>query len=76
MFSKETLSIIAGVITSWQVIVAAIVAILYISLINYVSRFSRRRSFSMGPGKSKKHKEKIPAKVPESEDEELGLEQG
>jgi hypothetical protein len=78
MFSKEMISILVEVLTTWQVIAAAIAALLYISLVNYVSRLSHRPSFSMRPGKVKKKKEAPAAAAAgpeETENDELGLEE-
>jgi hypothetical protein len=80
MFSSEMISILAEVLTTWQVIAAALVVLLYIFLVNYVSRLSRRPSFSMRPGKTRKKKKKketpAAAESPEeAENDELGLEE-
>jgi flagellar biosynthesis/type III secretory pathway M-ring protein FliF/YscJ len=78
MFSEEMISIFAEVLTTWQVIVAAVVVLLYIFLVNYVSRLSRRPSFSMRPGKVKKKKKEAPAAAEDlekTENDELGLEE-
>jgi hypothetical protein len=77
MFSEEMISILVEVLTTWQVIAAAVVALLYISLVNYVSRLSHRPSFSMRPGKVKKKKEAPAAAAgpEETENDELGLEE-
>ncbi|MDR1287658.1 MAG: hypothetical protein LBK08_08635 [Treponema sp.] len=81
MFSREMLLIFAEVLTSWQVILAAVIVLLYISLVNYVARLSRRSSFSMRMGKAKKKKKEKPAEAApeadseEAENDELGLEE-
>jgi len=76
MFTGDIRSILAQVITSWQVLVATIVLIFYIFLVNYVSRLRDRPA---KPSKSKR-KRKIPkpkfTSAPEivSGDDDLGLE--
>jgi len=42
MFSKEVFSLLKEVITSWQVIVATVVIILYLNIVFYASRAYRR----------------------------------
>jgi hypothetical protein len=79
MFSEKMIAILVEVLTSWQVIAAAVVVLLYIFLVNYVSRLSHRPSFSMRAGKAKKKKKKeapAAAESPEeTENDELGLEE-
>jgi hypothetical protein len=57
MFSKEFLSIVINVISSWQVIIVTIVIILYVSLVSYAAQSYRRpRSASVFKPKAKKKK--------------------
>ncbi|MDR2133793.1 MAG: hypothetical protein LBP27_01705 [Treponema sp.] len=78
------LSLLFGVITSWQVIAVTIVVVLYLFLVTYVGRlYHRPRFISSLPSKVKKKKEETTAAPPEgsgdeSEQEtndELGLEE-
>ncbi|MDR1419737.1 MAG: hypothetical protein LBI86_05145 [Treponema sp.] len=80
MFSREMLVIFAEVLSSWQVIVAAVIVLLYILLVNHVARLSHHPSFSMRPLKSRKKKAKTTEAAPEAdsgenENDELGLEE-
>ena len=78
MFSAEIRSLLAEVITSWQVLAVTGVLIIYIFLVNYVARIHQRpRHFSMpGIKKSKAKKAPVPsAPEPVSDDDELGLEE-
>jgi hypothetical protein len=63
MFSKELLSLLLRVITSWQVIAVSVVIVLYLFLVSYVGNpYHRPRSVSSFPSRPKKKKEK-PAPV-------------
>jgi len=80
MFSKDFLNLLAQVIKSWQVIAVAVVFIIYVKIVSYVSRgysVPRRRRI-----KVKKEKPapaaSAPAAAPEgggSSNDELGLEE-
>ena len=76
MFTGDVRSVLAQVITSWQVLAATIVLIFYIFLVNYVARL---RDCPAKPSKSRR-KRRIPKpkfdSAPEivSDDEDLGLE--
>ena len=77
MFKPEMLKLLAGVISSWQVIVVTIVLVLYLMLVFYAARlYHRPKAFSFA-SKTKKQK---PAKTPETEineegGDDLGLEE-
>ena len=76
MFGEELRSLLIQVITSWQVIVVTLAILLYVFLINYVSRNRYRRR----PPPPPKTKEIKKSKKTEQEDEavddsELGLEE-
>ena len=77
MFSEEVRSLLAQVLTSWQVLAVTVVIIIYIFLINYVARTHHRSiGFSMPKIKRKKTpKAQVPA-GPEAaaDDDDLGLE--
>jgi hypothetical protein len=83
MFSKELLSLLLEVITSWQVIAVTVVIVLYLFLVTYVGRlYHRPRSISSFPSKPKKKKEEKAAAPEDGEGEseqetndELGLEE-
>jgi hypothetical protein len=78
MFSKEMVSFLIKVITSWQIIVVTVVLILYFSLVSYVARLyhssSSDFSFDSKPKKAKKEKAPVEA-VPEGDDDDLGIEE-
>jgi hypothetical protein len=44
MFSKEIREMLIRVISSWQVIAASVVVILYFFLVSYVARLNHRRA--------------------------------
>ncbi|MDR0585819.1 MAG: hypothetical protein LBG26_01115 [Treponema sp.] len=69
MFKPEMLKLLAGVISSWQVIVVTIVLVLYLMLVFYAARlYHRPKAFSFA-SKTKKQK---PVKAPETEINEEG----
>jgi hypothetical protein len=74
MMKPELIEVIKKVITSWQVIAATVVLILYFMLVSYVARFYQPRSSSFGSTPKQKGE---PAEVlPESgEDEDLDIEE-
>ena len=67
--------LIIQVISSWQVIVAAVAVLVYIVLVNYVSsnRYHKRSSPMRLP-KPKKAKAQAPTPEETADDSELGLE--
>jgi len=77
MFNEEIRALLAQVITSWQVIVVTVVLIIYIFLVNSVTKIRQR---SGGDSSAKRRKKKIPkSQLPQppdapSDDDELGLE--
>ena len=77
MFDKELLSFLLKVITSWQVIAVTVVLILYFTLVSYVARMYHPRSsnifFESRQKKGKARKPKV--ELPESSDDDLGLEE-
>jgi hypothetical protein len=84
MFSAEVRSMLAQVITSWQVIAVTVVFVIYVSLVKYVSRIHHRRSRDTFMPRSRKKSEPAetaapppPAPVPaaKTESEEMGLEE-
>jgi hypothetical protein len=70
MFSNELQNFLIRILTSWQVIVAAVVVILYISLVSYVARFRKRASGPPPIKTPKLPKGKKPAKKTGDEDED------
>jgi hypothetical protein len=70
MFSNELKSFLIHILTSWQVIVAVVVVILYISLVSYVARFRKRVSGPLPIKALKLKKEKKPAKKTGEDDDE------
>jgi hypothetical protein len=78
MFSKEMLSFLIKVITSWQIIVVTVVLILYFTLVSYVAQLYhvKRSDFSFDSKPKKAKKEKAPVEaVPEGDDDDLGIEE-
>ncbi|MDR2143671.1 MAG: hypothetical protein LBP29_04805 [Treponema sp.] len=77
MFKPEMLKLLAGVISSWQVIAVTIALVLYFMLVSYVARlYHRPGAFSLASTKKKKKPEKIPETgVTEEENDDLGLEE-
>jgi len=79
MPSKELVPLLIKVISSWQVILATIIVILYFSLVFFVARTSRSRyasSISPQPKtKKKKAASKAAAAPQESVNDELGIEE-
>ena len=77
MFNEEVRSLLAQVISSWQVLAVTVVLIIYIFLVNYVARTHRpgSRRISMPKIKRKKATKAAETVVPEAaaDDEELGL---
>jgi len=67
------------VISSWQVIAITVVLVIYISIVNYVARLSKRNprgsGISLAPKVKKKEKKaKTPAPPPAAEELDLGEE--
>ena len=73
MFGEEVRSMLVQVITSWQVLAATIVIIIYLSLVSYVVKFHDRPRRAPKP-KGKKDK-KAAAPPPPAKDEP-GVEDG
>ena len=74
MINGELRELILQVIKSWQVIVVTVAVLLYILLVNYVSRnHYRARSSSTRLPKPKKVKAQAPAPEEAADDSELGL---
>jgi hypothetical protein len=75
LFSDELKALLIEVITSWQVLTATGVIIVYIFLVRSVANiYRRKRPLSFSPGKEKASKEKAKAVEP-SDDDDLGLEE-
>ena len=74
MFSAEFRSLLAEILTSWQVLAVTGVIILYIFLINYVARINNNRPRKASMPKKKKKAEKPEGPVVADSDE-LGLEE-
>jgi hypothetical protein len=72
MFSSEVSRLLAEVIGSWQVIVAAVAVILFISIVNKVARPGVQRSSKPKVVKAKKE---APIKEEKVDDSELHLEE-
>jgi Na+-transporting methylmalonyl-CoA/oxaloacetate decarboxylase gamma subunit len=70
MISDELKSLLIQVITSWQVIGAAVVLVLYFSLVGYVAQFHRRLGVDKPKPKPKKEKKEKTAAAEEEEDAE------
>ncbi|MDR1308083.1 MAG: hypothetical protein LBK74_10985 [Treponema sp.] len=84
MFSKEMFRFLIQVITSWQIIVAALVLIIYFTLVSYVARLYHEPhssfSFDSKPRKTKKAKKEKPSSeiteaIEGSDSDDLGLEE-
>jgi hypothetical protein len=73
MFSAEIRKMFIQVISSWQVIAATVVLVIYIFLINYVVRFSQRRSRRSVMPKVKAKSKKAEGQAAETD--ELNLEE-
>jgi hypothetical protein len=75
LFSDELKSLLIQVITSWQVLAATGVLIVYVFLVRYVARLYRRsRPVSFSPKKEKAGREEAKGVEP-SDDDDLGLEE-
>jgi hypothetical protein len=78
MISKELMSLLISVISSWQVIVVTIAIIIYVSIVSSVARVYRRPRISSKPSKRRKKKARPsdagPA-IENSSNDELGLEE-
>jgi hypothetical protein len=75
MFSSEIRRMLIQVITSWQVIAATVVVVIYIFIVSHVARIYNRKSRNSNTAlipKDKKKKEKSGASAPPVTDE-LGL---
>ena len=76
MFSEELRNLLIQVITSWQVLAVTVVLVLYVFLINYVSRSYYRRRSRSPVAKVKTRVKSEPPKVPPPEEsDDLGLEE-
>jgi flagellar biosynthesis/type III secretory pathway M-ring protein FliF/YscJ len=77
MFKPEMLKLLAGVISSWQVIAVTIALVFYFMLVFYVARpHHRSGAFSLVPKKKKQKPEKVPeTEISEEESDDLGLEE-
>jgi hypothetical protein len=83
VFSKELVDLLIQVVSSWQVLVATGVLVLYISLVSYVARTHRppRGPSLSAPKKAKKDKQAESGPAHEEagdasgDDDELGLEE-
>jgi len=76
MFNEEMRSLLAQVISSWQVLAVTVVLIFYVFLINFVARTHHRsRGISMPRIKRPKASKASAPSDPEavSDDDELGL---
>jgi hypothetical protein len=74
LFSDELKSLLIEVITSWQVLAATGVIIVYIFLVRYVAKLHRRsRLLSSSPGKEKASGDEAGGVEPSGDD--LGLEE-
>ena len=79
MLSKEMISYLLKVVSSWQIIAVTIALIIYFSLVSYVARLYHpghsRLSFTPKLRK-KKEKAAATAEVPEgSDDDDLGIDE-
>jgi hypothetical protein len=77
MFNSEVRSILAEVIGSWQVIAVTIVIVIFLILINNVTRFRMRRPSQPKVVKVKNEatKKASSKKEEKTDDSELGLEE-
>jgi hypothetical protein len=82
MFQDEMKNVLLQVLTSWQVIAATVVLVLYVFLITYVAKLYHRPRIRIGSRKPKKQKAAPVAASAESEgsseedvNDELGLEE-
>jgi flagellar biosynthesis/type III secretory pathway M-ring protein FliF/YscJ len=75
MFNAELRSVLFEVISSWQVLVVSFVIILYIFLVNYVTRKRKRPPPPPKPVKSKDSKKAAAANEVDEDDSELDLEE-
>jgi len=72
MFGSEIRQMLIQVITSWQVLVATGVIVIYISIVNYVARLQHHSSRKPLVRKPRRKKSEA---TPTPEAEELGLEE-
>ena len=73
MFNAEVRAMLGEVITSWQVIVATVILVIYISIVRSVGRVNRTRKLNI-PKLSKASS--LPSAPDEnSSDDDLGLEE-
>jgi hypothetical protein len=70
MFSDELKNFLIRILTSWQIITATLVVILYITLVSYVARFRKRASAPPSVKAPKLRKEKKPVKKADADDDE------
>jgi len=78
MFSNEVINLLIKVISSWQVIAATLVLLIYLKLVFYVTSARRPRAFDLGSGsKSRKSKKEKPGKTAAApaEGDDLGIEE-
>jgi len=80
MFNEEVRRMLVQVISSWQVLAATVVLVLYVFLVNYVARLYRRpgrpRRFSLPlPKRKRKAAAAEASPITPSENDELDLEE-
>ncbi|GHV85277.1 hypothetical protein AGMMS50230_08850 [Spirochaetia bacterium] len=78
MFSRELLTFLIRVITSWQIIVVTVALVIYITLVSHVARMYHPRasfSFNSKPKKEKKEKPVEAEEISGGGDDDLGLEE-
>ena len=77
MFSEEVRSLLAEVITSWQVLAVTVVLIIYIFLVNYVAKTHHKSPWDSVPKPRQKAAKTQAAPEPGAvpDDDELGLEE-
>ena len=75
MFSEEVKKLLIQVISSWQVLLATGILIVYIFIVKGVARTYHRRPPPPPKVKSKPNNSAAPSSAP-SENDELGLEEG
>ena len=76
MFNAEVRRLLAQVIISWQVLAVTVILIIYISLVNYVTRTHHRGLSGFSMPKVKKDKKAKKKEEPvASETDELELEE-
>ena len=73
MFNEEVRSMLGEVITSWQVIVATVIILIYISIVRSVGKLTRSRRHNIP--KPPKVSGLPPSPAEDSSDDDLGLEE-